>query len=164
MAPEHQPAATIVVTRDDVLAALAKRPDDLRTVGDVARSVVTQVYGREYVYDGKTALWHVHQAKLKRLLADMVADGTLVRRTGEEWWEHGVPTWRSRANGHYYVLPSQAEVWEKQAEEQREAALQEAAEEHARRALAERYPEDFASLVHAYREEHSTAIAEEAGQ
>jgi len=148
----------INVTRDDILTALARYPDSLRTVADVAREVVTRIYNVEKVYDGKSAMWHVHQANLKRLLADMVADGTLIRRTGEEWWERGAPTWRGRANGHYYVLPEQARVWQEEADQKRDAALQEAAEEHARRVLAERHPEEFADLVRAYREEHGVAV------
>jgi hypothetical protein len=159
-----KPDERIDVTRDDVLNALEKYPDTLRTVADVARLVVTRVYNIEHVYDGQTAMWHVHQANLKRLLAGMVADGSLVKRTGEGWEEHGAPGWLGRPNGHYYVLPSQARAWQEAADQGRAKALQEEAEEHARRVLAEQYPEEFASLVHAYREENGAAVAEGAGQ
>jgi hypothetical protein len=158
METHPKPAKTIIVSRDDVLTALKKYPNSLNTVAAIALGVVTHVYNVEHVYDGKSALWYVHQANLKRLLADMVADGALILRTGEEWGEHGAPTWLGRPNGHYYVLPEQAREWEELAAQKRDEKLQEAAEVYARRVLAERYPEEFASLVHAYREEHGTAV------
>jgi hypothetical protein len=164
MTAKHEPAKTITVTRDDVLTALSKHPDSLNTVADIARWVVVRVHGVEHVYDGKTALWYVHQAELRRLLADMVDDGALIKRTGEEWWDHGAPTHLGRSNGHYYVMPEPARVWEQEGEKRRDAALQERAEEFARGVLAERHPEEFASLVHAYREENGAAVAEGAGQ
>lgn len=149
----------ITVTRQDILTALgASNAADLNTVGDVARLVVTTVYRiDEPVYDNSSALYHVGQADLKRLLADLAADGTLVLRTGEDWYSHGAPQWLGRPNGHYYALPEKAHEWQEAADQKRDAALQKKAEAFARGVLAERYPEEFASLVHAYREEHGHA-------
>lgn len=155
----------IAVTREDVLTALGKsNARDLHTVGDIALAVVSGVRNVEHVWDTKSALWYVHQADMKRLLADMVAGGALVLRTGSEWHRHGTPTWLGRPNGNYYALPEKARAWQEAADQKRAEVLQEKAEEFARGVLAERYPEEFASLVHAYREENGAAVAEGAGQ
>ncbi|MEU9405714.1 hypothetical protein AB0E08_08405 [Streptomyces sp. NPDC048281] len=149
--PRHM---RITATRDDVLTGMAKRTPNLATITDIALAVVAGVHKREKVWDGKTAMLHIKQADLKRLVADLVAEGALILRTGPEWAQRGAPTWNIRKGGHYYALPEEARKWEAEAARQQDAALQEAAEEHARGVLAERYPEDFASLVHAYRAEH----------
>jgi alkanesulfonate monooxygenase SsuD/methylene tetrahydromethanopterin reductase-like flavin-dependent oxidoreductase (luciferase family) len=154
----------IAVTREDVLTALARHPDSLRTVADVAHSVITNVYNVERVYDGKTAMWHVHQADLKRLLADMVADGALVKRTGEDWEKHGAPTWLGRPNGHYYVVPEQAHKWEQKAEEQRAKERQETADRLARGRLVVNHPHEYARLVDEYLAAYDRTTSTEGGQ
>jgi hypothetical protein len=140
----------ITVTRDDVLKGLEKHASNLSTIADIARAVVAGVHGVEGVWDGKTALSYVHQADLKRLLADMVADGSLILRPGPEWVERGAPTWNIRKGGHYYALPQEARQWQEAADQRRAQARQETAERLARNKLVELHPRQYADLVNEY--------------
>lgn len=141
----------ITVTREDVLTALAQhKVSDLNTVADIARWVVTGIYGVEKVYDGATAMWHVRQADLRRLLGDMAADGTLILRTGEEWSDHGAPRWLGRPNGHYYVLPETAEAWAKDKAAKVAEVRRQEADTYAKGMLVERHRPEYDALVAEY--------------
>jgi hypothetical protein len=141
-------AEKITVTRHDVMAAMT-RPNvsEMGTVADIARWVVTMVYGVEKVYDGNTAMWHVKQADLRRLLASMADDGTLILRTGQEWYDRGAPTWLGRSNGHYYVLPEKAEEWAKEKAAKVAEVRQQQADHYAKGLLAERHSDEYDALV-----------------
>lgn len=155
--PKH---LKLTPTRENVLGAFAEgRTFAHRPLGvtDIARNIAEE---RDAWQDPFTVM---SRTALVRLLDEMTEDGALVARTGTQWWSTDGVDWHDRRPAaRYWTTRERAEGWarkrKEEAAQRREAQLQEAAEEHARRVLAERYPEDFASLVHAYRAEHGAAV------
>lgn len=155
----------IKATREDVLSVLAmpRFADRPLSAPEIAREIA-DMRGGEWA----DPFVRMSRNALVQLLEDMTLDFTLVMDLGGNWSASGVNFYDQRPGVRYWTTRELAREWRRKREAAEQAArdsrLQEEAEQHAWRVLAERYPEEFAALVKDYRAEHGAAVAEGAGK
>ncbi|MFI0966973.1 hypothetical protein ACH4S8_37165 [Streptomyces sp. NPDC021080] len=137
-------------TRDDVLTPrIWQGWSGVQTRPNVVKGIVVDAWKIEGVYDTRTAAWYVKAAALDAILAELVADGTLVTMDGWalEELDPSLPITRTWT---YYMLPERAQELRdadaaRKAEEHRAAA-----DAYARDRLVEKHPQDYLGFIQDY--------------
>lgn len=137
----------IVPFAEDVMPALAqaiadtpRRPVNMREIGG-------QIARAKKVRD-TSIRDQCSPTVLRALLAELADGGQLVARRGAEWREAGVVFLDQRDDGWYYARPGDVERWLEEAAQRANAQRLQTARDEALTVLAERHPDEYATIVH----------------